>query len=780
MNGKNFYYNIVKFSQRHSKAVIITTILITILMAISMSNIRVNADYSTLLGDDEASKNYEELNANKDASDDIIITIKGSNLYEPEVLTAIEMAMHEIESFENVVVGSHPFSMVTAEKKSGRLVIVPINPHTGDEPWTDAEASLFKDRLLNDTIAKNLVVSEDGEMMLFFFPMRSLGDGNSDQYAAVKRLVAPIEEYAEVSINGGLAITESVTNYLIRDLFTLLSISFIVIMLVYYLSFRAKRSVFLPLSVVMMGVIWCLGIMSLLGYDLTIFNIVTPPLVLTLGSSYSIHLLNEYYRSHRETEDDNDKEWIAGAVFHINKTIVLACVTSVAGFLSLLVTEIEQFQEFGVSTAIGITVCAILTLFYLPAALHQLPNPSKSQMKLVREGGVTKVVSRIGDIVISHWKVILLAFLVLIVGFLFAFPKVEFETNYTKYFQEDDPIVVSSKDYIAHVGGVDLLYVTLKAPEGVDDYFMNPDVLRSVDAFEQSTCAITDDITHKMSFSGYVKFLDGVMDGEENIPESPGLIMLLSRYLSLITGMDENNNEMKMLISEDHNQMTIAFRYRDTQNMATIGLENTLSVIAAIDESALLLPGDVEVVTWGNGLRYLSLSDKIQSDQRRSTLASIIVVFLITALTFRSIGFGFFSIIPIAVGIMANYIFMVSFNIPFDMITMGFSSVTVGVGIDDAIHFIIRFKEIEGKSSDSLKQNIKDTIIQTGRPITLTSVSIIAGLMVLSFASFMPVRFFGILISIALFNTLLATLFILPAFMYGGLTFARKIKAKRA
>jgi len=121
----------------------------------------------------------------------------------------------------------------------------------------------------------------------------------------------------------------------------------------------------------------------------------------------------------------------------------------------------------------------------------------------------------------------------------------------------------------------------------------------------------------------------------------------------------------------------------------------------------------------------------------------------------------------------------VLFNIPFDMITIGFSSVTVGVGIDDAIHFIIRFKEIRDDYPNDLKKAIRETIEVTGRPIMLTSISIIAGLMVLSFASFMPVRFFGLLISIALFNTLLATLFILPAFMYAGLSLVGYIGKKR-
>lgn len=779
MKSKNMFYSIVEFSQRHSIAVIIMTVIITIAMAFSGAHIKMNADYNSLLpADDENNQNYHEFNVNEDSTDNLIITFKSDNLYIPETLEVLQKTIQRIEAFDNVAVGTHPFSMVTAENKNGRLVVVPISPHEGNGPWTQEEADIFKQRLLQDNVAHNLVVSDDGTMILLYFPVEGLGEDNSVQFEKMESILEPLNAYGTVALNGSMAITDRVMYFLIRDLFTLLGISFLVIMIVYYLSFRAKRAVLLPLSVVGFGVIWCLGIMSLLGYDLTIFNIITPPLVLTLGSSYSIHMLNEYYRA-SGNRDDDDKSWIAGAVFHINKTIVLACITSVAGFLSLLVTKLEQFREFGISTAIGIFVCALLTLFYLPAFLHQLTNPKESQQRHVREGRITRLVGSFGEIVISHWYYILGLFVLLIVGFVIAFPQVEFETNYTKYFADDDPLVISSKAYTEAIGGVDVIYVTLKAPEGTKDYFLNPEVLKAVDAFETSTVGKTNDITHDLSFSSYVKYLDGVMDGEPNIPDSPGLVMLLSRYLGLISGMDKNNKELQMLINEDHNQVTIAYRYRDTANMATTGLENAYNVLNAIDESIYLLPDEIEVIPWGNGNRFIALSDLIQKDQRKSTLASIIVVFLITAVTFMSIGYGLFSIIPIAVGIMANYIFMVLFNIPFDMITIGFSSVTVGVGIDDAIHFIIRFKEIRDDYPNDLKKAIRETIEVTGRPIMLTSISIIAGLMVLSFASFMPVRFFGLLISIALFNTLLATLFILPAFMYAGLSLVGYIGKKR-
>lgn len=776
MRRRNFFFMIVRFSQRHSIAVIAITLALTLFFGYFAAGISLNADYNSLLPpESETNQRFHEYNANSEANGNLIVTYQSEQMFTPEVLEVLEEMVAGVESYENILVGTHMFSLVTAIKKGNRLVVAPASPHT-EGAWTEEEALEFRKRLMADKVAKNLVISEDGEMVLFYFPTESAGDGNDELYQEILTLVEPLREYGEPSLNGTLAINDRVSYFLVRDLFMLLGISFLVIMIVYYFSFKAKRAVFLPLTVVVFGVIWCLGIMKLLGFELTIFNIITPPLVLTLGSSYSIHLLNEYYRTGAAVRRSNDRTWIAGAVQHINRTIILACLTSVAGFLSLLFTQIEQFQQFGISTAIGITVCAVLTLFYLPAALHNLSNPKLSQRTHVTEGGLTRVVVRISDMVIRHWHVILVLFLALVAAFIFAVPHVEFETNYTKYFSKDDPLVVSSNRYTREIGGVDTIYVTLEAKDQEKGYFLDPEVLREVDAFEQSVVSLTDDITHNLSFTGYVKFLDGVMDGHGDIPESPGLIMLLSRYLSLITGMDENNAELGMLIDDEQKQMTISLRYRDTANMATTGLENTEHVLDAVAQSAHLLPDELEVITWGNGERYMALSDMIQRDQRVSTLASILVVFLITSVTFGSLGYGFFSIIPIAVGIMANYIFMVAANIPFDMITMGFSSVTVGVGIDDAIHFILRYRELCRDESLSLSDRIRETVVQTGRPIMLTSVSIISGLMVLSFASFMPVRYFGILISIALFNTLLATLFILPAMMYGGLSLYEKYR----
>ncbi|MGM0431440.1 MAG: efflux RND transporter permease subunit [Spirochaetota bacterium] len=782
MEQQSFYYKLVRFSQRYAKVIIVVAVLITLLFGYAALSIKLNADYDALLPDDNiTNQHFSQYYTDEEATGSIILTYRSDQMYRPEVLELLQSVVTQIEAFDNISTGTHPFSMVTAEDRGGRIIVVPINSNPDGDSWTNEEARIFKERLLQDVVAQNLIVSEDGTMMMLIFPVSELRDDNTEQVASIKEIIEPLEEFGVARLNGTMPITSRVEFLLVRDLATLLGFSFLVIMLVYYFSFRAKRAVFLPLSVVLMGVIWSLGIMSLLGFKLTIFNIVTPPLVLTLGSSYSIHMLNEYYRASVEhSGGDTDDAWIVEAVVHISKTIVLACVTTVAGFLSLLVTQLSQFREFGLSTAIGITVCAVLTLFYLPALLHQLPTPKEVHKRQVSEGGLTKIISSISEHVMRHWPVILVAFGLIIVAFIIAFPLVSFETNYSRYFAKDDPMLISSKAFNRTIGGAETMYVTLDAPSESKDYFLDPEVLKDVHAFETSVMKQNEDITHLLSFPRYVSYLHGVSQGEERIPETRGLVMLMSRFLRLVEQMDGNNAEMEMLVNDDHSRLIIAYHYRDAETMGPPGLANAQGILATIEEKRNMLPEEVTVTPWGNGRRFIALSELIESDQRVSTLFSTLVVFLITAITFKSLGFGLFSIIPIAVGIMANYVFMVLFQIPFDMITMGFSSVTVGVGIDDAIHFIIRFKEVRRSDpGEDLKAVMRKTIRLTGRPIALTSISIIAGLLVLSFASFMPVRYFGILISIALLNTLLATLFILPACMYAGLTAHERIRKAR-
>ncbi|HCU30753.1 MAG TPA: RND transporter, partial [Sphaerochaeta sp.] len=193
-----------------------------------------------------------------------------------------------------------------------------------------------------------------------------------------------------------------------------------------------------------------------------------------------------------------------------------------------------------------------------------------------------------------------------------------------------------------------------------------------------------------------------------------------------------------------------------------------------------LLPDGTTVTLGGEPHRSLHFSETLLSDQTKSTYASVLLVFLVVLFALKSVSLAFYSLIPIVSGVMANYIFMYFFQIPFDMITVSFGSIAVGAGIDDAIHFLIRYKNKLGIDNRSVEMLLSETLQETGRPIILTTISIVGGMIMFLFASYTPVRYFGSLMSMALVNCMLSTLFIMPSLIRLVTNLQRKFGLKTA
>jgi hypothetical protein len=270
---------------------------------------------------------------------------------------------------------------VTLEKKGTRLMSVPF---ASQDEWDEADAQMLRQRIEQDPIVKNYLVSDDLSGMLFSFDSIAL---TPEQEKELSAMLDPLrDEGMEVHINGGAVITNLLIKYLSRDISILLTLCFIAILIVYYLSFRAKRSVLLPFSMSIIGIIWTFGTMRLLGYSLTIVNIVTPCMVLNLGSSYAIHVIGEYYTDYAKGMNSIE------STKKILRTIFFACLTTVIGFLSLLFSKTPALREFGIAVGIGVTYCAILASTYLPAQLSLVVPLKKVQIRTYKKGYLAQLV----------------------------------------------------------------------------------------------------------------------------------------------------------------------------------------------------------------------------------------------------------------------------------------------------------------------------------------------------------------------------------------------------
>lgn len=687
--------------------------------------------------------------------DGYVIVFTSERMFEPKVLNTIYDVRAKLADRWEIGSCISPFDYVTVEKKGTRLVIEPIAPVKDGETWDEESAEIFRQRLVSDQMAKNYLYTEDGSTIMIYYRARGL---NSEAIEELNAIVNPLRQYGIVALNGGGLISNAVMKYLNKDLITLLVLCFVIILGVFYLSFRSVRGMLVPASLSMIGIIWTLGTMALSGYSLTIVTVLTPCLVLTLGSSYSIHMTSEYYEALAKGEKDKMARHFA----RISRTIFYAMLTTIAGFLSFLVCRTAMFKEFGVTIAIGVFYCGLLSFTYLPAIFARMKTPTVRKVKQVETGLISRFVKAAASFITGKWILLLIILVLIFCGFMLVKDDIGFDSNYMSYFPKDDQIVIDSMHFARTLGGTDPYYFTIRAPNGEANYFYQSENLKDVYAFENAVLAACPDIVQSFSFSKYVSFLNYVYNGEEGIPDNNGLILFLTRILKMV-GNQIGSDILNMLISEDGSEVTLSLRNYDSVEGDIQTVSSARRVEQTLDYYRYMLPEGTESRIWGGASASTSASQIIMEDQNTATIISLILIFIIASFAFRSPGYGLIALVPISVGVMINYIFMWAAGIPFDIVTVGFTSVAMGAGVDDALHFIIRYRMLRKDNKQlTVKEALKLNIQATGRPIILTTISVDAGLIMLLFASYTPIKYFGVLMCVSLTAAMIATLFILP------------------
>lgn len=801
-------HSLLVFVGKHSKSTLIVILLITAFFLYHAAFLHLDADYNSLMNETGKGVSYQggsgeyigqqgsalvesfipetmvldttALGSHLVASAEVeppmpednlaystsyLVMVESPALFEAETLNRITTVMQKLTDTGYLSKSFSVLDFVTFEKKGSRLVTVPFGSSSMQNKWTEEQAQLLKQRIENDPLVKNYLVSENLDAMLFSFESFAL---THQMEAELSNLLDELREAdITVSINGGAIITNRLMHYLGRDLSILLSLCFIAILTIYYLSFKAKRSVLLPFSMSLIGIIWTFGTMHLLGYSLTIINIVTPCMVLNLGSSYAIHVIGEYYADYAKGLNPIQ------STQKILRTIVFACITTVIGFMSLLFSKTPALREFGIAVGIGVSYCAVLASTYLPAMLSLVVPPKQEQIKTYKKGYLAQLVISIDRSVKHAWPLLVVVFMLVIIGYFATRDYIPVNTNYMSYLPKKEPLGETSRRFAQKMGGDTPFLITVEAPEGESQFFLKSGNLQDVYAFEQAVQQSSDDVRHIISFASYVAFANSVYSQEEGIPESDGLLNLLSRMVILMSR--QGQEDMGTIMNPEGTKLTIILQNYDAKEQALGTIGSAKRIEDTVISLLPLLPNGTIVTLDGEPHRSLHFSEALLSDQMKSTYASVLLVFLVVLFAFKSVSLALYALIPIISGVMANYIFMYFFQIPFDMITVSFGSIAVGAGIDDAIHFLIRYKNKLGIDDRTVESLLSETIRETGRPIILTTLSIVGGMLMFLFASYTPVRYFGSLMSMALLNCMLSTLLIMPSVIRLVTFFQRKI-----
>ena len=336
-------------------------------------------------------------------------------------------------------------------------------------------------------------------------------------------------------IYGDPVVAESARKFMISDLAALIPLVIIVVLLSLFFSFKTVDGTLLPLITVVMSAAWTMGLMSLLGITFTLVSSVIPVALIAVGSAYGIHVLTHYYVALDGVEGELTREKYVEAIFaglkEVMKAVLLAGITTIVGFISLVSSPIEPLHSFAIFTAIGVGIALLLSITFIPALLltkdFKKVQAGREKMKHITEkverrlerarqlAGGKEMKDASGNTLynIYHFfcgsRVRLIIFTIAICAFSYlGLRMLKIDTAIVNYFPENCELRQDIKSIDKNFAGTNSLYFTIEGQEKGD--LTNPEILKAVDDMQEYLAENYDGIGKIVSFTTFIKRINQV------------------------------------------------------------------------------------------------------------------------------------------------------------------------------------------------------------------------------------------------------------------------------
>lgn len=594
---------------------------------------------------------------------------------------------------------------------------------------------------------------------------------------AVNSVLDEYRDVFDIYVAGVGIYEEKSEQYIVRDIVVLIAPAILMIIIALFLNFRSKRGTLLPLAGILLSLLWTMGAMSWSGTKLSVVGIVIPLLILTVGSSYTLHYLNAYYLHAKEKDK---RKLISETNKAIFPTIGLAALTTAIGFASFFTSQMKAMRTFGFWIIMSILLTVFFTFFLLSKLLYSLVPPEDSNLSNIENDKISKLLNNLTRFLMPPYNKIWIAFFaVVIILFGMTVKNLKIETNTLGFFKKNDNVKNSMIYLQENYHGTIAFNVTLKTQ--IKDFFRTREGLEIAERVQK----VLDDrekngingngekvLGWSMSTAKMLREINAMMhDYDENelnkIPEDENLTNRLFRLLQISI---KTNPAINGFINKDLSMVNFQIRtYSDNSAGGFTVTERDVSALTedlnrTFGEIEKELNGKVKIEVWGETIQLSKLSKYLLQDQISSIFFTLILIFISVMIVFKSIYFAAHSLVPLVFGILMNFIIMSVAGIPLDIATILISSIVMGIGIDDSIHFLLTYKNAL-KSGLNSKEAIVRTFSLASRPIFFTTVSMVAGFLVFLLSTFRPIYYFGLLIAISMVNCTFASLFILPSFL---------------
>lgn len=535
--------------------------------------------------------------------------------------------------------------------------------------------------------------------------------------------------------------------------------------LILLLFFRSLSATFLSLLVVIIGVVWSIGTLNLMGYKITLLTALIPPLVVVIGIPNCIYFLNKYHTSYRDTGDK--RKAIVQMIGKMGIVTLFCNIAAAIGFAVFALTKSEILKEFGVVAGINIMLLFFISLILIPVALNLLPPPRERHTKYLNNRWLKASLVRLERWSVHHRGAIYGATALVLV---FAVAGI-FRLKSVGYIVDDlptsDKIYTDLKFFENNFEGVMPLEIVVdtKKKYGVSRNLKN---LMKIDSLAHYLEA-QPYIGRPLSITEGLKFAkQAFFEGDSNNYVMPGEndMLALRPYLSSTNGGGDSataGNSFTRLVSSFMD--STRQQARISVNMKDIGSERLPLVLDSIQAYAgqVFDSSQYNVQLTGTSVTFLEGSRFIINGLKESIFWAFLLIALCMLYLFRSWRILLCSLIPNLIPLVLTAGVMGWAGVPLKPSTVLVFSVALGIAIDVTIRFLVNYKQQLGQFDNDPFKTVVETIHSTGLSIIYTSIVLIAGFVIFCFSNFGGTKALGWLTSLTLVTATVANLVLLPA-----------------
>ena len=581
----------------------------------------------------------------------------------------------------------------------------------------------------------------------------------------VRRITKDYEGYGEIFLGGGAMIAHDTIKMIQQDLFTFGVAVFFMFVLILSIIFRQFRWVIVPLVSAGLSALFTTGLISWIGWKVTVVSANFIALLMIIGISLTVHLVVRYREITSKFNDISHNEALKRTLSQMFLPCLYTALTTMVAFASLIISDIRPIIDFGLLMVLSIFI-AFSVSFVFFGSLASLMNKNLKDTNIDYSSGFT---TWINSLVVRFKNIILL---ISLLGFIFSIVginKLSVENKFIDYFKPTTEIYKGLSLIDKKLGGTAPLDIIISAPENnfENDY-------ESEDDF--------DDFGLETEQYGYwfnsqnLSYLEEIHDYLEARPEI-GKVLSVSSAIKLaeivkgnklddlelallrkVLPEDINNQLLSSYISEDDNQVRLSARV--IESMDGLNRKNLIEEVKndliknyELTEDQFYLSG-ISVI-------YNNLLQSLFQSLIGSLSIVFAAIFAMFIILFRSLYMAIIAMIPNLLSASSVLGIIGWSGIPIDIMTVTVAAISIGIGVDNTIHYVHRFlKEYEQNNNYDLA--IKNSHSTIGRAMFYTSLTIVLGFMILVSSNFNPSVFFGIFTSFSMIVAILAALMLLP------------------